>query len=67
MVGASTGLAVGWVVVTALADDGLGTLSVPVVQTVAWLALSAVAGVVAAALPARTAARLDVLRAISYE
>jgi hypothetical protein len=47
--------------------DGLGTLSVPVVQTVAWLALSAVAGVVAAALPARTAARLDVLRAISYE
>lgn len=67
VVGASTGLAVGWVVVTALADDGLGTLSVPVVQTVAWLALSAVAGVVAAALPARTAARLDVLRAISYE
>jgi len=67
VVGAGTGLVLGWVAVTALADEGLGTLSVPLVQTAAWLALAAVAGVVAAALPARKAARLDVLRAISYE
>jgi putative ABC transport system permease protein len=67
VVGSLTGLAVGWVVVAALDDRGLGSFAVPVGEMLVGLALATVAGVVAAALPARTAARLDVLRAISYE
>jgi putative ABC transport system permease protein len=67
VVGSAVGLALGWVVVTAFSDQGLGTFAVPVSEVAVWLALAALAGVVAAALPARKAARLDVLRAIAYE
>ena len=67
VVGSAVGLALGWVVVTAFGDQGLGTFAVPVSEVAVWLALAALAGVVAAALPARKAARLDVLRAIAYE
>jgi putative ABC transport system permease protein len=67
VVGSVTGLALGRVVVAALDDQGLGSFAVPVGEMLVWLGLAAVAGVVAAALPARKAARLDVLRAISYE
>lgn len=67
VVGSALGLALGWVIVTAFAEDGLSTFSVPLAQVGLWLAVSALAGVVAAALPARKASRLDVLRAISYE
>ena len=67
VVGSAVGMALGWVVVTAFGDQGLGTLAIPVTELVVWLALAALAGVVAAALPARKAARLDVLRAIAYE
>jgi putative ABC transport system permease protein len=37
------------------------------VQIVIFLALSIVAGIVAAILPARRAAKLDVLEALQYE
>ena len=67
VIGSAIGLALGWVLVTAFAEDGLSTFSVPVAQVGLWLVVSAVAGVAAAALPARKASRLDVLRAISYE
>ncbi len=67
VVGSVVGLGLGWVIVTAFAAQGLSSFSVPVAQVAVWLAVSALAGVVAAALPARSAARLDVLRAISYE
>jgi putative ABC transport system permease protein len=46
--------------------DGL-ILAVPVVSLVVLLVLSGFAGVLAAVLPARRAARLDVLRALDYE
>jgi putative ABC transport system permease protein len=42
-------------------------LSVPVVTLVVLLVLSGAAGFLAAALPARRAARLDVLEALAYE
>jgi len=67
VIGSAIGLALGWVLVTAFAEDGLSTFSVPIAQVGLWLVVSAVAGVAAAALPARKASRLDVLRAISYE
>ncbi|MEZ5114676.1 MAG: ABC transporter permease [Candidatus Nanopelagicales bacterium] len=67
VVGSVLGLGLGWVVVTALSADGLTAFSLPVAQIATWLVVSALAGVVAAGLPARKAARLDVLRAIAYE
>ncbi len=67
LLGVLVGSGIGWATVFSLADDGLGTFAFPVGQLVIWLALAAVAGVVAAAGPARTAAKMNVLEAISYE
>jgi putative ABC transport system permease protein len=49
-----------------LADEGF-TLSYPIGTLIILLVLAALAGVVAAILPARWASRLDVLRALAYE
>lgn len=57
----------GWALVTALEDQGFSTFVVPVGQLVTIVVLAALAGVLAAILPARRAARIDVLQAISYE
>ena len=66
IVGSALGLALGWVVVAAFSAEGLSTFSIPVAQIAIWLGVAALAGVVAAILPARRASRLDVLQAISY-
>jgi len=69
--GAVLGLAVGtffgWALVSALGDDGVTELRVPVGQLLTYVVLAALAGVVAAVGPARRAARLDVLAAIAHE
>lgn len=52
--------------VTSLADDGLGSFALPAGQLVIWLIVAAVAGLIASLGPARKAARLNVLKAISY-
>jgi putative ABC transport system permease protein len=49
-----------------LAAEGF-ELAFPVGTLLALLVLAALAGVLAAILPARRAARLDVLRALAYE
>jgi putative ABC transport system permease protein len=49
----------------ALRDQGLQVIEVPWAQLGVFLALAVVVGVLAAVLPARRAARLDVLTAIS--
>lgn len=67
VLGIGLGTVLGWSVVAGLADDGLGSFSLPLGQLTVWLLLAAAAGVVAAILPARKASRLDVLRAIAYE
>jgi putative ABC transport system permease protein len=71
VLGAAMGLAIGvlfgWAMQRALADLGVGTLAIPFGQMVAFLAMAAASGVLAAVWPARRAARLDVLAAISYE
>jgi putative ABC transport system permease protein len=59
------GLFFGWAVVAAVPDQA--ELTVPVAEVAVGAVLAALAGVVAAILPARRAARLDVLTAISTE
>ncbi len=67
LLGVAIGSGLGLAVMSTLADDGLGAVRVPGVQLAGWVLAGGVAGVVAAILPARKAARLDVLEAISYE
>jgi putative ABC transport system permease protein len=63
--GLVVGVLLGWAVVAALRSEGVSRLSVPVTLLIVVAALAVVAGVLAAAGPARRAAKLDVLRAIS--
>ena len=67
LLGVLLGIFLGWAVTRALADEGLGAFSVPYTQVVAALVLAGVGGVIAAIWPARKAARLNILDAISYE
>jgi putative ABC transport system permease protein len=67
LLGLVIGLFFGWALVSALHDEGLTTFSVPIGTLAVVVVLAALAGVVAAVLPARRAARLDVLRALSAE
>jgi putative ABC transport system permease protein len=63
--GTAIGLGFGWTLVHAMADKGFNTFTVPVQQLGVIVVFAAVAAVVAATLPARRAAKLDVLEAIS--
>jgi len=67
VLGVALGIVFGVTLMYALRDQGLERISIPVVQLVVFLVLSLVVGVLAAVLPARRAARLDVLRAIATE
>jgi putative ABC transport system permease protein len=67
LLGLVVGVFFGWALVTALADEGLNTLTIPVPSLVIVVLVAAFAGVVAAILPARRAARMDVLRAVITE
>jgi len=65
--GVVLGVLFGVVMMTALRDEGLEVIAVPWGQLGVYLVLAVVVGVLAAVLPARRAARLDVLRAIATE
>jgi putative ABC transport system permease protein len=65
--GLAIGLFFGWALVEALKSQGFTTLTVPPGQILTVVVVAALAGVVAAILPGRRAARLDVLRAIASE
>lgn len=67
VLGVVLGVCFGIALMYALRDEGLEVISVPVGQLAVFLGLSVAIGVVAAVLPARRAARLDVLRAIATE
>ena len=70
IIGALMGIVVGvvfaWVVTTRFAGQGI-TFSIPGGQLVVFLVLAVIVGVIAAILPARRAARIDILKAIQYE
>ena len=70
LIGAILGLILGIVFAALLAqplkDEGF-TLSYPIGELVVLMVLAAIAGVLAAILPARRASRLDVLQSLQYE
>lgn len=63
--GVIIGIAFGASIILTLADEGLGEVHIPVGQLVFIAGLAALCGVLAAVLPARRAAKLDVLAAIA--
>jgi putative ABC transport system permease protein len=65
LLGLGVGVAFGWALVRALHDQGVSEFSLPYGRLVQVLVVAALAGVLAAALPARRAARLDVLDAVA--
>ncbi|WP_211363388.1 ABC transporter permease [Saccharothrix saharensis] len=67
LLGPAVGVALGVAAVHALKDQGITDLGIPWVRLGSYLLIAAGAGVVAAILPAIRAARLNVLRAISYQ
>jgi putative ABC transport system permease protein len=71
VLGAVLGLAVGvffgWTVVRALRSVGITEFALPGGQLVIFVVFAALAGILAAVLPGRRAARIDVLRAITTE
>jgi putative ABC transport system permease protein len=70
IIGAIMGIIVGvvfaWVVTTKFAGQGI-TFSIPGGQLIAFLIVGVIVGVIAAILPARRAAKIDILEAIHYE
>jgi putative ABC transport system permease protein len=62
--GAVLGIGIGLALSQALKDEGIKAISIPGPQIALYVALAAVAGVLAAVGPARTAAKVDVLKAV---
>ena len=65
VLGVALGVCFGMAMMYAVRDQGLNVIAIPWTQLVVFLGLAVVIGVLAAVLPARRAARLDVLTAIS--
>jgi putative ABC transport system permease protein len=64
--GITAGLGIAALLASVFADEGI-TFAIPVGSLVAFVIVAVLAGVVAAILPARRAARMDVLTALAYE
>ena len=67
LLGLVIGVFFGWALQQALASEGVTELAIPAGQLTAYVLFAAIAGVFTAIGPARRAARLNVLEAISYE
>ena len=67
VLGIGLGLAFGISLQHALTGQGIPVLSIPGLQLGGFVVLAALAGVLAAVFPARRAARMDVLRAVTTE
>jgi len=67
VLGVVMGVVFGLALMVSLKDQGLDVIAVPYGQLVVFVLVSGLLGVLAAVFPARRAARLDVLRAISTE
>jgi putative ABC transport system permease protein len=65
--GAALGIGLGLALSQVLKDQGIKAISIPVLQVVLYVVLAAVAGVLAAVGPARSAAKVDVLQAVVTE
>jgi putative ABC transport system permease protein len=67
LIGLVIGLFFGWAVIEALSDQGFTEFAPPVGQLILVLVVGGFAGVLAAVFPARRAAKLDVLQAVTHE
>jgi putative ABC transport system permease protein len=67
VLGVAMGIVFGVALQRAIADEGVDVLAIPWLQLAIFVVLAAVAGMLAAVLPARRAAGLDVLDAIGTE
>ena len=67
VLGLVVGVFFGWAMVEALKDQGVSSLAIPGGQLIVYVLLAGLAGVVAAIWPARRAAKLNVLEAITTE
>jgi putative ABC transport system permease protein len=67
VLGVGMGIVFGLALMTSLADEGLEVIVVPGGQLALYVLAAGLVGVLAAVFPARRAARLDVLQAISTE
>ncbi len=67
VLGLGVALLFGWSLVTALEDEGLEVFRLPVTRLVVIVVLAGLAGVGASLLPARRAAKLDVLKAVTTD
>ncbi len=64
LTGAVLGIGIGLALSQALKDEGIKSIAIPGPQIALYVALAAVAGVLAALGPARSAAKVDVLKAV---
>jgi putative ABC transport system permease protein len=62
--GAALGIGIGLAMSQVLKDEGIKSVSIPVLQIAVYVGVAAVAGVLAAIGPARSAAKVDVLKAV---
>ena len=67
LLGLVIGIFFGWALVRAMEDEGITTFDLPMVSLTVVVVLAALAGVLAAVLPARRAAKLNVLAAVVSE
>ncbi len=65
--GTGLGIFFAWSLIQTLADEGFTVFAVSIPQTILWIGIAIIAGVIAAILPAIRAARQNILEAISYE
>jgi len=67
VLGLAVGVFFGWTIVRALSSQGITEFALPAAQLVLFVVAAGLAGILAAVLPGRRAARIDVLRAITTE
>jgi len=67
ILGMLTGIVLGWAVVQALREEGLGDFAIPFGQLVTLVIVAGIAGILAAIYPAYKASKLNILEAIAYE
>ena len=65
LLGLATGTFLGWAMVQAIAEQGVDRLVIPVQPLASIAAIAAIAAVGAAVMPARRAARIDILTAVA--